>query len=276
MSEKLMNLHLSGSSEVGGGQYDEVRMSGGSHVRGDMECSCLHASGSSHIFGQLNCHGAVHGSGATHLQGDVQASELHLSGSGHVSGHVHCQDLVVLSGSSQIEQSMECTRFSASGSSHIQGDLRGQTMRASGSCRVDGAVHMDKVELSGAATIQGGVECEEFKGSGSLDIGGLLNAGSVEIDLTDGGKCALHEIGGDRVHIAPKATLKWPGLFKRSGRLSASVIEATDIYLENTTAQTVRGARVKIGPNCRIDRVEYSETFALDPASKILQPPVKL
>lgn len=52
--------------------------------------------------------------------------------------------------------------------------------------------------------------------------------------------------------------------------MSASVIEATDIYLENTTAQTVRGARVKIGPNCRIDRVEYSETFALDPASKIL------
>ena len=62
---------------------------------------------------------------------------------------------------------------------------------------------MDKVELSGAATIQGGVECEEFKGSGSLDIGGLLNAGSVEIDLTDGGKCALHEIGGDR-YISPR------------------------------------------------------------------------
>lgn len=285
MNDHLTNLRLSGASETNGGLFDEVILSGGSRVRGDLECRNFHASGSSQLSGRLICHEAAHASGASHFQGDVQAGELHLSGDSHCFGEVYCDGDLHLSGASHIERSATCQSLIASGASHIGGNLCGHLLKASGATQIDGAIHMNRVELSGASCLRGDVECEAFKGSGSINIGGLLNADSVEITLSDRAKCTLQDVGGDRVRIvldtSSKSSLsgtlrKWLSGDSNSSLLTARTIEATDIYLENCTIQTVRGARIAIGSNCRIGQIEYSESLSADDSSKILHPPVKL
>ena len=56
---------------------------------------------------------------------------------------------------------------------------------------------------------------------------------------------------------------------KEVGSLAAKVIEGDDIYLENTTADMVRGNKVKIGPGCQIGVVEYRDDFTHDPKATI-------
>jgi hypothetical protein len=43
--------------------------------------------------------------------------------------------------------------------------------------------------------------------------------------------------------------------------LESDVIEGNHIYLEDTIAKIVRGDKVEIGQNCKIDRVEYTGEY---------------
>ena len=46
--------------------------------------------------------------------------------------------------------------------------------------------------------------------------------------------------------------------------LACDLIEADEIDLEYTDCETVRGVNVHVGPECVIDRVEYSGTLTTD------------
>jgi cytoskeletal protein CcmA (bactofilin family) len=101
-----------------------------------------------------------------------------------------------------------------------------------------------------------------FAARGIFEIGGLLNAGQLDIKLYR--DCRAKEIGGEKIRIRKASLLHaFSFFFKPSphARLTASVIEGDDIYLENTTAKAVRGNRVTIGPGCKIGTVEYKEHF---------------
>ncbi len=51
--------------------------------------------------------------------------------------------------------------------------------------------------------------------------------------------------------------------------LTAELIEGDVIELTNTKAKTVRGNKVKIGPNCQIETVEYSGDYTCDPSASV-------
>jgi len=51
--------------------------------------------------------------------------------------------------------------------------------------------------------------------------------------------------------------------------IGGNLIEADEISLEATVAKMVRGKRVTIGPGCRIDQVEYTESLQIDPKSVV-------
>ena len=47
----------------------------------------------------------------------------------------------------------------------------------------------------------------------------------------------------------------------RSGDMTADSIEGDHLDLAYTTAKVVRGNHVRIGPGCKIDRVEYRQAL---------------
>ncbi len=119
----------------------------------------------------------------------------------------------------------------------------------------------EEIKAKGRLTVGEDCEAEMFKSECQFTIGGLLNADQVDVKIF--GECRAQEIGGQTITVKQKTSL-FGTIFKPffQNILEADLIEGDHIDIENT--KIVRGNHVKIGPNCTIGLVEYTDTFHRD------------
>lgn len=220
------NLSITGSSSATGGTYDKVNIIGEGTIDGDVECSRLKCVGTLDMDGCLKSN-QVSIVGICSFSGDVQADALKISGTVTIGG-----------------------------------DARLRELHCSGTIETKGNLCGEHLNLKGQLNTEGDCEADVFAARGIFEIGGLLNAGQMDIKLYR--DCQAKEIGGEKIRIRKASMLNPFSFFFRPSphaRLSASVIEGDDIYLENTNAKIVRGNQVTIGPGCDIELVEYKDFF---------------
>ncbi|AYD40191.1 cell shape determination protein CcmA [Clostridium fermenticellae] len=235
MEEKLVDMKISGSGNINGGRYNEVKISGAAKVEGDIECHSYKCSGSSFTNGSVKAH-MVGISGSTKLSGNINADEI-----------------------------------TVSGSLHILGDADTKKMKISGGSDIGGSLHAEEVQISGTVFMNGDCEAENFNVRGEFKIGGLLNAGNIDVEMC--GSCRVKDIGGENIKVKlgrRRLFTKMLNFFANGGRLEAGTIEGDDIFLENTTAKIVRGNNVVIGDNCDIEVIEYRNKVNIDSTSKTI------
>lgn len=253
MKEKTMgSVNISGAGSSGGGTFDSVSISGAGKILGEVEANEIRVSGS----GKFTSH--------------VRAKTFKSSGSSVVEGNVTAETFKA-SGASDIHGDLDAGTFDAPGSSKIGGRVKAREFRSSGIVKVAGNVHADTMHLTGVEEFHADVEATHFQSASALTIGGLLNGDTVDIVLV--GAVTIREIGGEHitvVHPGERGTAGWL-LPSYTHTLTAEVIEGDDLYLESTSATTVRGRRVVIGPNCRIKTVEFSESLQIDPTATVEQ-----
>ena len=247
----IMNEHIdmkiSGSSSMPGGEYGRVSISGAGRVNGSLKCEELHCSGASNVQGDVDCAGELRTSGAAKVAGSVRCGSLTASGAFSAQS-VQVEGLASVSGSLRTEQALTADELRASGSLEA-GSVHCRAFRTSGSCRVSGDIEAETAALSGA-----------------VQIGGLLNAETVEISANR----AVHisAIGGGSIHVLQKDTATILGLFHTSpGCARIGSIEGDNIELENVEAEIVRGKYVRIGHGCRIGTVEFGENLEAEPGT---------
>lgn len=239
MTENLQSFRFAGAGTVPAGHYDAISTAGSVRINGEVYCNTLSGSGSIHGSGKLVCEQSISTSGSLHFNGDVKCGE----------------------------------KFFTSGSAHIDGNIESGEIKSSGSFSAH-SVSAGVVKLSGAMTISNGVECDTTKLSGGGKIGGLLNAETVTIEFNGDGRLEIADIGCSQITVTDKGADAKRGLFgrhKSPSHLSVGTIEGDSIYLESTVADTVKGATVKIGPNCKIDYLEYSDSYECDETSQVSQ-----
>lgn len=250
MVEKRGSLSISGAGKAAGGVYESIKIAGSGKIEGAAEAETITISGSGKI------------------EGAVKAKSMRISGSGKIMGAAEVGELRV-SGSGKIEGDVRGESFHASGSCKVQGSVRAGELSASGSMKIEQDVHAKGVKFSGSARVGGQVAAERFYASGAFHIEKLLSADVIEVELY--GRSYAGEIGGEKIAVRKHEGgiwfLRW--LWGGEQRLETNSIEADEIYLEATIAKTVRGKRVTVGPECRIDRVEYSESLQIDPKSTV-------
>lgn len=245
MGDKI-DMSISGSSTMPGGEYGRVRISGSGRVQGNLRCDSLGCSGAAKVLGDVDCAGEARCSGAVKVEGTLGCGSLHSSGSTHCV-RLNCAGEAQTSGSLVVEEQLEAGQVYGSGALRA-GSLRCGELRSSGT--LDAAdVEAERADISGAARIPG-----------------LLNAETVTISA--GGTVVIGSIGGSSIRITPGEGHGW-GLLRRvvQGRARVDSIEGDDIELESVEARAVRGRRVRIGGDCRIDRVEYSERLDAQPGT---------
>lgn len=249
MSDKI-DLQISGSSAMPGGEYGQVRISGSGRVQGSLRCDSLGCSGAARVQGDVACEGEARCSGAVKVEGALGCGSLHSSGSTHCL-RLDCVGEAHTSGSMVVEQQLEA------GLLHSSGALRTGSIRC-GELRSTGALEAAEVEAESADI------------SGAARIPGLLNAETVSI--RSGGAVDIGSIGGSSIRIVPGESRGW-GLLRRAapGRARVGTIEGDDIILENVEARVVRGRRVTIGAACRIGQLEYSESCQMAPDAQVDQ-----
>ena len=140
MNEK-MDMRISGSSTMPGGEYDRVSISGSGTVQGDLRCQSLSCFGSARVQGDVDCAGEVRSSGSSKVTGSITCESLSCSGA------VKCEGSILSRG-----------RIHSSGAMKVSGSLEG-----------------------GEVDVSGGLEAEAVRISGMAGIPGLLNAETVEI-----------------------------------------------------------------------------------------------
>ncbi len=242
----MAELKISGSGSLSAGNeyYDYVGISGSGRISGDLNCKEIKISGSGKIDGNVACDG-----------------EIKISGSGVVVGNVRAS-AVRTSGSSKFDKNVKCDEFKITGAGKVLGDIDCTNLMILGAASLANASASERAYISGAAKVSG-----------------LLNAESVEINLNGG--CNINEIGctnltvkrhsgEDNVKVKifnlPIITINNGG---GKGNLTAGTVEGDDIDIEYTSAKVVRGARVRIGKGCNIERVEYSESVDIDSGSEV-------
>lgn len=227
----LQSLRVSGSCRIPGGQYDEVHGSGSIRIEGNVTANSFETSGSVRGQGSLKTK-RFRTSGSTRVDGPVEVSDGRASGSFRVDGSFRVLDQFVLSGST-----------------HISGAVAGERVRG-----------------SGALAIGEEVALEELNWSGSVRCPGLISADTIELRVH--GTSEVGELAGAKIRVTVGKIGNWARWIPFAGaqltRLTVSEVSGDDILLEATEAKAVRGDRVVIGPQCRIQRVEYRDSLEVD------------
>lgn len=168
-------------------------------------------------------------------------------GEGTVNGDLACDQLKVM-GSMRIAGNTELSTASVMGTLSIDGGVRGETFSVLGECTVRGDCSVDVLRVKGA--------CE---------IAGMVNADRVDIDFY--GSSEIHEIGCETASIKPRK--QW---FKNRHCVCViDTIEGDDLHLEQVQARVIRGNRVEIGPNCKVERVEYGASLSVHPSAHVAE-----
>ncbi len=250
MTTKRGSLSIAGAGKASGGLYERVTISGAGRVDGDVEAESVEISGAGKIIGKVKAN-RVSVAGACRIIGAVTAQKCDAAGAWKIGGDVQSEQFKA-AGAGKVEGSVHAQEFSSAGVTKIAKNLRAQ-----------------RAKFSGVLTADGDVEASEFRGHGAFRIAGLLAADQLELEL--GERSWAREIGGECITVRKRESL-WGWLARWWGRqieLSAELIEADEIHLEATRAKIVRGKRVTLGPECRIERVEYSEFLHVDPKSVV-------
>ncbi|WP_213584680.1 hypothetical protein [Paenibacillus sp. J2TS4] len=231
----LQDVSISGSGKIIGGRYNKIKISGSGKI-----------------------------------SGEVEANRLKISGSGKVEGPAVIKELQV-SGHCGFDDSLEGESCTVSGSFHSRGNVHMSQLKVSGSFSCSQSVKLVDAQINGYFKADK-LEAEEFRLEGSMNISKELNAHVTDVILY--GPCRVHEIGGETIsiyshHSRPGLFRALLSLFKSDHSLTANLIEGTQVYLENTRANVVRGGRVTIGPGCRIEQVEYMDALDVSPEAQV-------
>ena len=237
----MNNLHIAGSSKCSGGVYDEVHVSGSAKSSGSIECQDLHVSGAFQSEGSVKVQNDVKISGSLKVDGDMNAREIKISGGCKISGKVECEEMKV------------------SGAIRCKGILS-KTISVSGGLNAEEDVEGEKIELKGAA-----------------NIGGLLNG--EEITIVTGSKMDVNkigQIGGSQITIREgyNETNSLLGfIFQKSqsfsGVVVTSSIEGDTLDLNHVRAERVSGRNIILHEDCKIGKVEYTESYTPDAAASV-------
>ena len=238
------NLEIYGIGNQNGGRFGKVVIAGSGKITGDVECDSFALPGAGKVEGGgLTVHGPIEIDGAGKVEGPVRGESLEVNGSFKVENGP-----CAVGGKADV-----------SGSFKVAGDLTVGTLAVDGSTKVEGSVSAGEIEVDGVLKVEGPVQAETFRAEGAVRIDGLLNAETVE--LTVSGEDRIESIGGGSVRVRRGRSGFSLFSVQKRPHLSAELIEADEIDLEYTDCRTVRGVRVRIGPECVVDRVEDSGTL---------------
>ncbi|TDM11965.1 hypothetical protein [Macrococcus lamae] len=183
----------------------------------------------------------------------------------------------------------------------VEGRLNAPYISNKGTLDIMDTIETEELANHPDAVIKAGdhVGARIIDNEGTLELGRSLRAeslqskGSISTGVVDTttfqstGTLNIDELNADDLHIkvGPDSSIKFINannisikamreglIFKDDdAKLVVEEIEGSDVYVENVIADLVRGDQVRIGRNCIIKVVEYTDTYHLDESSEVYE-----
>jgi cytoskeletal protein CcmA (bactofilin family) len=232
------NPHIAGLGKLPGGNYQTVTISGSGEVQGNLRAERVTLSGSAQIDGDVTT-GDISASGVSKIKGSLTAREACFSGSASVQG------------------SLKSETLQFGGALDVDGDIDAFTLCGDGAIQA-GAIKADEIELG----VSGASEVRALSGKQIKVKAGERGAVSVSVSSKTSSSVFAHHttISGATISSVSETSTAYAGECK----LTADEIVGDDIDLDVTDARRVEGKKVRIGPGCVIDKVQYRESLDVD------------
>lgn len=178
-------------------------------------------------------------------------------------------DKVKINGTAQFTGDIQAEQIQINGTAETKSNLQAEKVEVNGSFHCAN-LDCEKLMVRGMMHASGEINCEKIEVYGSFQAD-TLNAEQVDFSL--GGITNIREVVGARVEIRDRLMPAFAvaAFGPTLSRFKATLVEADDIYIENTEADVVSGNRVVIGRGCKIGRVEYRETLKVTEGSSVEQ-----
>jgi len=197
----------SGSSTIVSGRYNNIRLSGRTHINGDIECESLRVSGSCASDGKISCpNGEVVISGAFQSEGDLTAKEASVSGRaafGSFSGGIF-----KCSGRTAIGGHIKCEEITITGTVDCGTDINAEKISVYGKCIVNGMICGEniKLEAMGSAESVGG-SIIKINTENTPSLLHAFTASSIEGDDIELNHTVCDVVRGGKVKIGSKSEI---------------------------------------------------------------------
>lgn len=231
------SVSIAGAGKVEGGSYDRVKISGSGKVTGDVEAL------------------EFKGAGAVTVEGSLKARKFEVSGAFKAEG------------------ALEVEEGEAAGSIKVEGPVSARELRISGAAKC-GPIRGGYIRVNGGLKVKGDIEADTVRLAGAFKVEGLISADRVELVVEDHSKA--RELGGETIQV--RRGTAWGGLLSTLGRLigthgrgslEVEAVEGDEVDIEWVRAEVVRGRVVKLGPGCKVGRVEYTESLEVSPEAEV-------
>ena len=193
-------------------------------------------------------------SGVYSLKGDIICNKLDVSGVLKNSKNIQCEEFKV-SGVLKSSESLQAQSINVSGVATIGKNIKSQKIFGEGYIKVKEEIESEKIDLQGNIICEWLINCEDFYlfTEGESKIGEI---GATNIEICGGEKSRnIFNI------FIPKRI--------KNNHAYIKVIEGDNIKLSNCDVDIVRGKNIVIGENCKINKVEYSESIDINELSKV-------
>lgn len=192
------------------------------------------------VFGQAN------------VLSDINASEMRVFGSCTFNGK--CQiNYVKLLGESEFCDYVDVNELNVKGACNFKEDVKVVRLKIYGATKFLKKVYRSE-ELQFFGSVDANVlEADNIYIKGSINCSEQLNGEKITIILHN---CSqIKEIVGTHIEIKPGFKI----FLRKKHNAVIDTIEGDEIYLENVITKTVRGNNITVGPNCKIDLIEYRD-----------------
>lgn len=232
-----MDMRISGSGNIPGGEYEKVSVSGSGRLVGRVKCKSFTSHGT--VKGEsIECAERMKTSGTARFSGDIKAKCVTSSGTFFCGGNLTALETITCSGTMTCQKAVKCNRLL----------------------------------VSGAARLGAGVEAEQIELRGSVKCEGLINAEEVTVKMD--GNADIASIGGSRITVAIKGLKRWwkgfPLLCRavKNAQILAA-IEGDEISVMAVTCPRITGRTVTVGKHSCIGLVQYTEHIKIAKGARV-------
>ncbi len=234
-----MDMKIAGSGMIAAGEYENVGISGSGKLQGAIKCKTISISGAA-SGDSIECTDKMKIAGSCGFSEDIAAHNVKIAGSFKCGGKFYATGEVKCAGSAKFEKGLKCVNLETAGSIKVNEDIEAETINASGGIRCPGLINAEKININ------------------------------IENSISE-----IGSIGGSTLTIRKRCIQNlsaWLMKFfrKTDGKVVISnEIECDMIDIEAVTAPKVTGRIVKIGDDCKIDLVQYTETVEVSPNATV-------
>lgn len=199
--------------------------------------------------------------GSGEVEGDILCKKFTCAGAGEVSGNIRFEDMKV------------------AGALEMKGNLEGNRLKIAGCGEITGKIKVETCKVYGVLNLEDSLDAETFILKGGIEGAKEINSEEVIIQIL--GHCEIDEIGAGQIKIGKNVAVDESGWKKwmsqhmsvdfsgKADRLEAKVLEGDDIYIDSANVGIIRGARIEIGPDSIVGRVEYTEDIKVHEEAKV-------